>query len=56
MDADALIGLSIRGARTLLDSRQVSAAELARAALDRVGAVDGQVRAFVTVTEDLAMS
>ena len=56
MDADALVGLTIREARSLLDSRQVSAAELARAALDRVGAVDGRVGAFVSVTEDLAMS
>ena len=56
MDADALIGLTIREARALLDSRQVSAVELARAALDRIGAVDGRVQAFVTVTEDLAMS
>ena len=56
MDADAIIGLTISEARALLDSRQVSAAELARAALDRIGAVDGRVQAFVSVTEDLAMS
>ena len=56
MDADALIGLTIREARALLDSRQVSAVELAQAALDRVGAVDGRVQAFMTVTEDLAMA
>ena len=56
MDADALIGLTISEARALLDSRQVSAPELARAALERIGAVDGRVRAFVSVTEDLAMS
>ena len=55
MDADALIGITIREARALLDSRQVSAVELTRAALDRVGDVDDRVRAFVTVTESLAM-
>ena len=55
MDADAFIGITIREARALLDSRQVSAVELTRAALDRVAAVDDRVRAFVTVTESLAM-
>ena len=55
MDADAFIGITIREARALLDSRQVSAVELTRAALDRVGDVDDRVRAFVTVTESLAM-
>lgn len=55
MDADAFIGITIREARALLDSRQVSAVELTRAALERVAAVDDRVRAFVTVTESLAM-
>ena len=55
MDADAFIGITIREARALLDSRQVSAVELTSAALDRVGDVDDRVRAFVTVTESLAM-
>ena len=55
MDADAFIGITIREARALLDSRQVSAVELTRAALDRVADVDDRVRAFVTVTESLAM-
>ena len=55
MDADAFIGITIREARALLDSRQVSAVELTRAALERIGDVDDRVRAFVTVTESLAM-
>ena len=55
MDADAFIGITIREARALLDSRQVSAVELTRAALERVDDVDDRVRAFVTVTESLAM-
>jgi len=55
VDADAFIGITIREARALLDSRQVSAVELTRAALDRVADVDDRVRAFVTVTESLAM-
>ena len=55
MDADAFIGITIREARALLDSRQVSAVELTRAVLDRIGDVDDRVRAFVTVTESLAM-
>ena len=56
MDADAFIGITIREARALLDSRQVSAVELTRAALDRIGEVEDRVRAFVTVTESLAMA
>ena len=55
MDADAFIGITIREARALLDSRQVSAVELTRAAFDRIGEVEDRVRAFVTVTESLAM-
>ena len=56
MDADAFIGITIREARALLDSRQVSAVELTRAALERIGEVEDRVRAFVTVTESLAMA
>lgn len=56
MDADAFIGITIREARALLDSRQVSAVELTRAALDRVGEVEDRVRAFVTVSESVALA
>ena len=39
----------------LLDSRKVSAVELTRAALDRIGQVEDRLKAFVTVTGDLAL-
>ncbi len=55
MDASTVVGLSIQEARTLLDSRQVSAVELARASLERIARVEDRVRAFVSVTEDLAL-
>ena len=51
-----IVGLTVHEARTLLDSRKVSAVELARASLDRIGAVEERVKAFVTVTEVLALS
>ncbi len=53
--ADGLTGLTIREARKLLDSREVSSVELAQAHLDRIAAVDDRVSAFVTVTNDLAL-
>ena len=53
--ADRLTGLTIREARELLDSREVSSVELAQAHLERIAAVDDRVSAFVTVTGDLAL-
>ena len=50
-----LTDLTMREARALLDRREISAVELTRAALDRIAQVEGDVRAFVTVTEDLAL-
>ena len=47
--------LTISEARGLLDKREVSSVELTRAALDRIAQVEDSVKAFVTVTEDLAM-
>ena len=52
---NGLTGLTIREARELLDSREVSSVELAKAHLERIASVDDRVRAFVTVTEDLAL-
>ena len=54
--ADQLAGLTIRDARELLDSREVSSVELAEAHLERIGGVDERVKAFVTVTADLALA
>ncbi len=50
-----LTDLTVREARSLLDRREVSSVELTRAALDRIARVEDDVRAFVTVTEDLAL-
>ncbi|MBI4217066.1 MAG: Asp-tRNA(Asn)/Glu-tRNA(Gln) amidotransferase subunit GatA [Chloroflexi bacterium] len=50
-----LVGLTAHQAARLLARREVSAVELTRAVLERIGAVDGKVRAFVTATPDLAL-
>ena len=55
MGASSLVGLTVHEARTLLDSRQVSAVELTHAALDRIAQVEDRLKAFVTVTGDLAL-
>lgn len=46
--------LTIHEARALLDTRKLSSAELTEAVLSRIAAVEPQVGAFVTVTEDVA--
>ncbi|MGH2367308.1 MAG: amidase, partial [Chloroflexota bacterium] len=50
-----LTTLTAPEARDLLVRREITATELTRAALDRLRAVDDQVRAFITVTEELAL-
>jgi aspartyl-tRNA(Asn)/glutamyl-tRNA(Gln) amidotransferase subunit A len=40
---------------TMLESKAVSATELVREFLDRINKVEGNVKAFVTLTEDLAL-
>jgi aspartyl-tRNA(Asn)/glutamyl-tRNA(Gln) amidotransferase subunit A len=47
--------LSISEASDLLKRREISAVELTRAHLDRIGEVEGQIKAFVTVDEHGAM-
>jgi aspartyl-tRNA(Asn)/glutamyl-tRNA(Gln) amidotransferase subunit A len=47
--------LTISEARGLLDRREISAVELTRSVLDRVAAVDASVRAYVTLTSELAL-
>ncbi len=42
--------------RRMLDSREVSAEELARAHLDRISRLDPAVRAFITVCEDRTLT
>lgn len=50
-----LTDLTIAEASALLDRREVSAAELVQAHLDRIAATDGAVSAFVTVTAETAL-
>jgi aspartyl-tRNA(Asn)/glutamyl-tRNA(Gln) amidotransferase subunit A len=47
--------LTITEAAEALRRREISSVELTRAHLDRIGAVEGKVRAFVTVTEHQAL-
>ena len=51
----ALTDLTIHEARALLDKREVSSVELTNAALRRIEEVEDRVKAFVTVTPELAM-
>ena len=55
MNAAELSSLTIHEARSLLDDREISSVELTRAVLERVAEVEDRVKAFVTVTEDLAI-
>ena len=55
MDAAQLAELTIHEARSLLDSRQVSSVDLTKAVLERIAQIEDKVKAFVTVTEDLAI-
>ncbi len=50
-----LYQLGIHEAGELLRARQISSMELTRAHLDRIRAVDGRVKAYTLVTEDLAL-
>lgn len=50
-----LYSLSIREAGELLSRKQVSSLELTTAALDHIHKTDGDIRAFVTVSDELAL-
>ena len=50
-----LYELTIHQAQKLLRSREVSSVELTKAALERIDQVDDKVRAFITVTQDMAL-
>ncbi|MDP9381685.1 MAG: Asp-tRNA(Asn)/Glu-tRNA(Gln) amidotransferase subunit GatA [Chloroflexota bacterium] len=54
-DTASLPDASIAELRALLDRREVSSVEATRAYLDHIGAVDGAVRAYLQVTEDVAL-
>jgi len=47
--------LTVREASRLLAQRQITSRQLTEAVLERIRQVDGRVRAYVTVTEDLAL-
>jgi len=47
--------LTIHQAHDLLRRREISSLELTRAVLDRIAAVEDKIRAFVTITDELAL-
>ncbi len=53
--ASAYHDLTLAQARELLDQGEVTSRELTQAMLERIEAVDGQVRAYLTVTPELAL-
>ena len=55
MDPSDVIGLTVHRAREILDRKEVSSVELTRAVLERIGQVEERVKAFVTVTGELAL-
>ncbi len=50
-----VLGLTAHEARKLLDRREISSVELTRAVLERIRQVEDRVKAFVTVTEEVAL-
>ncbi len=55
MTPSDVLALTAHEARKLLDRREISSVELARAVLERIRQVEDRVKAFVTVTEDVAL-
>ena len=55
MNVSDLVDLTAHRARDLLDRREVSSVELTRAVLDRIHDVEDRVKAFVTVTDEVAL-
>jgi len=51
-----LYELGIHEAHGLLKNKDISSQELTRAVLDRIGALEDRIGAFITVTEDSAMA
>lgn len=56
MDGKEFADLTVYQARGLLDRRVVSSVDMTLAALERINQVDDQVRAFTSVTRDLALA
>src|SRR3989304_3340928 len=55
-DAVDLCRLTIHKMRELLLKREVSSTEIVRSVLDRIAQVDGQVKAYTTLTEEAALT
>ena len=55
MDPNDILGLTAHEASEQLHGGKMSSVELTRAVLDRIGDVDETTKAFVTVTDDLAL-
>ena len=53
--ADLNKRISIGEAREMLDSKKISAKELAETYIGRIKSVDGEVKSFITVTEEQAL-
>ena len=51
-----LCRLTIHKMRELLQKREVSSTEIVRSVLDRIAQVDGQVKAYMTLTEEAALN
>jgi aspartyl-tRNA(Asn)/glutamyl-tRNA(Gln) amidotransferase subunit A len=51
-----LVSLTAAQARTLLDTREISAVELAAAHLDRIDTTDGDIHAYLHVMRDVALA
>ena len=56
MNAINIESLTLKSASDLIRSRALSPAELVQACLDRIEAVDGQVKAWVVVLAEQAMA
>src|SRR5207253_839233 len=48
--------LTISEARALLDRREISSVELTRAVIDQIERIDPLVRAFTTITPEIALA
>ena len=49
------LNMKLRDMRKALDSKEISAEELAKSYFDRIKQYDGEIKSYITVTEELAM-
>ena len=55
MNSSEVVSITVHEARELLDGKEVSSVELTQAVLDRIHEVEDRIKAFVTVTEEVAL-